>query len=247
MIRATVVFLLCLLAGAAAQAGAQSPAPPGELRILFIGNGLTYANDLPARLARVAEATGRRATVQAVAFSGYSLEDHWKEGTATRALQGKWDVVVLQQDSSESPASRAQLIEFATRFAKPIRESGARPALYMVWPVVSRPKEFSAVIEAYRAAAQAADALVLPAGEAWLRALSEDSRLNLYSDRILPTAVGSDLAVLTIYLSLFPAGPQEFDEAFVAKIASVLGIPARSRDLFFDAATRAIDSPLPIR
>jgi len=240
-------FLLSLALALAAHAAAQAPAPPKELRILFIGNSLTYTNDLPARLARVAEATGRKAVVESVALADYSLEDHWSRKTAADALRRKWDVVILQQGSSELPESRAQLIEFAKRFAKPIREAGAKPALYMVWPLASRPKDFSAVIDAYRAAAEAADALVLPAGEAWLRALASDNSLNLYRDGIHPTAAGSDLAVLAIYFSLFPAGPQEFDEAFVAKIASVLDIPTRSRDLFFDAATRAIDSPLPIK
>lgn len=237
-------FLVLLLVGLACLPAA---AAANSLRILFIGNSLTYTNDLPARLARVAEATGRQAIVESVTRTGYSLEDHWKEKTAEAALHRKWDVVVLQQDSSESPAGRAQLVEFTRRFAQPIREAGAKPALYMVWPLASRPKDFSAVIESYRAAALAADALVLPAGEAWLRALSEDHALKLYSDRIRPSRAGSDLAVLAIYFSLFPAGPQEFDEAFVAKIASVLDIPVKSRDLFFDAATRAIDSPLPIR
>ena len=110
-----------------------------------------------------------------------------------------------------------------------------------------RARDFNAAIASYRAAAEATDAILLPAGEAWLRALAQDDGLRLYRDDIHPTAAGSDLAVLTIYFALFPAGPQEFDEAFVAKIASVLNIPSRSRDLFFDAATRAIDSPMPIR
>ena len=59
--------------------------------------------------------------------------------------------------------------------------------------------------------------------------------------------LGADLAVLTIFLTLFPAGPQEFDEAFVAKAARELDLPADRRDPFFDAVTRAIDEPMALK
>jgi hypothetical protein len=139
-------------------------------------------------------------------------------------------VVVLQQGSSARYPDRTLLIDYARRFAKPIREAGARPALYMVWPTSDRMQDFRGVISAYREAAQAIDAIVLPVGEAWLRALSADKRLRLYGDVIHPASLGVDLAVLTIYFTLFPAGPQEFDDAFVAKMAKALEIPAERRD-----------------
>jgi hypothetical protein len=246
MIRTALALFLCLLAGLAAQAAAQEPGPR-QLRILFIGDELTSANDLPGRLARVAEATGRKAIVEAVVRDDYTLEDHWKRKTAEEALRREWDVVVLQQGPSERPAERAQLVESSKRFAEAIRAAGARPALYMVWPASHRRRDFPAVIESYRAAADASGAMMLPAGEAWVRLMSQDHRSDLYRDRLNPTKMGTDLALLTIYFSLFPAGPQEFDEAFVARIAATLEIPAKSRDQLFDAATRAVDSPLPIR
>jgi hypothetical protein len=71
--------------------------------------------------------------------------------------------------------------------------------------------------------------------------------MRLYADGIHPSSLGSDLASVTIYLSLFPAGPQEFDDAFVGKIARSLEMDPERRDLFMDAATRAIDEPIAIR
>ena len=114
----------------------------------------------------------------------------------------------------------------------------------MTWPLVDRPKEFPAAIVSHRLAAQAIDAILLPVGEAWFRALTKDKRLKLYTDGIHPTSLGGDIAVLTIFFALFPAGPQEFTEAYVAKIAKTLEIPEDRRDLFFDVATLAIDEPL---
>jgi len=234
---------------------AQAPAPapaalPGmdkPLRVLFVGNSLTAWSDIPKRVASVAAATGRKTVIDSVAYPSFSLDDHWRDGRALAAIRKGWDVVVLQQGTSAHDEGRRELIESARRFEKPIREAGAKPALYQVWPLADRQREFGAAIESYRLAAQAIDAILIPAGEAWLRALNKDPRLKLYSDGIHPSSFGSDIASLTIYLSLFPAGPQEFDEAFVAKISKVLEIPADRRDLFFDAATLAIDSPLLIK
>ena len=238
-------FLACLLAFATS-AAAQVP-DAKALRVLFIGNSLTYTGDIPGRLAKLATAMGRKATLEAIAFPDFSLEDHWRDGRALAAIRKGWDVVVLQQGPSSQADSRAQLVDYAKRFAKPIREAGARPALYMVWPSVDRMRDFPAAIGAYREAATAVEAILLPVGEAWLRALSVEKRLRLYSDTIHPASLGGDLAVLTMYLTLFPAGPQEFDEAFVARAARSLEIPAERRDLLFDAATRAIDEPMALK
>jgi hypothetical protein len=239
-------FIAALLLAIAAATTAAAQGKP--TRILFIGNSLTSVTDIPARLQALAREMGRAAEVESVTANGYSLADHLADGRALAAIRkGGWDYVVLQQGTSGRADSRAELVASAKRFAAPIREAGARPALYMVWPLSDRSYEFPDAIEAYREANDAVDGLLLPVGEAWLRALSKDKRLRLYGDAIHPSSLGSDLAVLTIYLSVFPAGPQEFDQAFVDKITKQLRIPERARDAIFDAATLAIDQPLRVR
>ena len=226
---------------------ARASAADAPRRLLFVGNSLTYTTDIPGRVANLAKAMGKQVTVESVAFPSFSLEDHWNDGRALEAIRKGWDVVVLQQGTSAHDEGRDQLVAYAKRFADPIRKAGAKPALYMVWPLADRPKDFNGTILAYRAAAEAVGGILIPAGEAWLRALSRQPRLKLYSDAIHPSSFGSDLATLAIYLSLFPAGPTEFTEAYVAKIASVLEIPDDRRDFFFDVVTRAIDEPLLVR
>jgi len=238
-------LLLCLALFGIAHA--QLPGMQKPLRVLFIGNSLTYWSDIPKRVAGVAAVTGRKAQFESVAYPSFSLEDHWHDGRALEAIRKGWDIVVLQQGTSAHADGREQLIEYSRRFAKPIREAGAKPALYQVWPLADRPRDFPDAIQAYRDAAKAIDAQLIPVGEAWLRALNKEPRIKLYTDAIHPSSFGSDIAALTIYLSLFPAGPQEFDEAFVAKVSKALEIPDSRRDLFFDAATLAIDSPLAIK
>lgn len=247
MVRLIPALLFAVLAGFASGAAAQAEPSAKSLRILFIGNSLTSANDLPARLASVAKATGREAVVESVTRDDFSLDDHWAGKTAEAALAKKWDYVVLQQGPSANAASRAAFEASARRFAGAIRQAGAKPAIYMVWPRASRRDEFPLVIESHRAAARAADALLLPAGEAWMRALAADGRMRLYRDALHPTKAGTDLAVLAMYFSLFPAGPQEFTEAYVEKIDAALALPDGQRNAYIDAATRAIDSPLAIQ
>lgn len=248
MVRAALLILAILSACVADFASAADKAAPRPTRVLFIGNSLTYWMDLPQRIAGVARATGRAVEVESVAFPSFSLEDHWQDGRALEAIRkGGWDYVVLQQGTSAHEEGRAQLIEYARKFAAPIRTAGAKPAVYMVWPLSDRPRDFPATIESYRLAAKAIDATLLPAGEAWFRVLAKAPRTRLYTDGIHPSSLGSDLAALAIYFGLFPAGPQEFDEAYVGKIARSLDMEPSSRDLFLDAATRAIDEPIALR
>jgi hypothetical protein len=104
--------------GSCGSTGAE-PDPDPTLRILFIGNSLTSANNLPAIVQRLSHSDpSRSVVVSSVAFGGYSLEDHWNRGDAQRAIaSARWDLVVLQQGPSALAESRALLVEYATRFA----------------------------------------------------------------------------------------------------------------------------------
>jgi hypothetical protein len=137
------------------------------LRLLFLGNSLTYANDLPAMVASLADHAGDfQIEVTDASAPNYALEDHWNDPASMSALdQDGWDVVILQQGPSSLPENQVNLRENAIRFAERIRSrDGARAALYMVWPDVDRLSFFDDVSQSYRSAAQAADADLYPAG-----------------------------------------------------------------------------------
>jgi hypothetical protein len=199
--RASAVLLLALGCGSS-----NEPAV-GTLRVLFIGNSLTYANDLPAMVAALADESTAGALqiyVRDVSNPDFALEDHWDEPRTIEALNElRWDFVILQQGPSSLPENQVNLREWATRFAGRIRSDvGGRPALFMVWPDVTRLEFFDAVSESYRNAAEAADAALYPAGEAWRAAWAEDPSLRLYGDGYHPSVMGSYLAALTIYHGL---------------------------------------------
>ncbi|MBL8142066.1 MAG: hypothetical protein JNM38_13205 [Acidobacteria bacterium] len=184
----------------ASTSGSPGGAPAKRVeRILFIGNSLTFANDLPRMVRDVVE-HGTNMTVEydAVAFPDFSLEDHWNDGRARRALQsGQWTLVVMQQGPSASAEGRQVLREYATKFAELGKHRGARSALYTVWPSRSRLGDIDAVIESHRLAAQDAGAGIVPVGVAWRGALREDPSLPLYADDgFHPSRVGTYLAAL---------------------------------------------------
>ena len=193
-------------------AASPSSAAPPRLRVLFVGNSLTAANNLPARVQAIARSVGEiDLEVASYTPGGYALEDHWADGTARKLVAvGNWDVVVFQQGPSSLPSSGANLREWSATWARDVRAHGARPALLTVWPEQARGYALGNVIQNYRAAAVASKSGLFPAGLAWSRCLSAAPRIRLYGpDGFHPAPMGSYLAALVVYSGLVghvPAG-----------------------------------------
>lgn len=199
-----LILLLPLLLGSC-----RDPAGPGhiddaEVRALFLGNSLTYTNDLPRLVRTIAEAAGHSFAYEVRADPGLSLEEHWRGGAvgAIEALQP--DVVILQQGPSSLPASQSHLRNWTTTFAPVIRDNRGEPALFMVWPSVSWSHSWNDVLESYRSAAEAVDGIFIPAGESWRTVWAEDPDAPLYGpDGFHPSFLGSVVAALTIVAVLY--------------------------------------------
>ena len=206
-----VALSLALLASCGG--GEAEPPPPfsgAELRVLFVGNSLTYDNDLPGMTARLAASVDvPPMSVGRVLRGNYSLGDHWQEGAAPDMIrQGGWDVVVLQQGPSALPESQADLLASTRRFAALATEHGARVALLMVWPGADRSMAFDSVRMSYSNAAEAVGGIFVPAGEAWRAAWRRDPTLALYSsDGFHPSVTGSYLAALTLFEQFYGRSP----------------------------------------
>ena len=200
-----VVLLACVL-----NIQAQDKSSKQNLRVLFVGNSLTYVNNLPEIIAGLARsAKQRKFSYKMVAYPNFSLEDHWNKGEVQKLLaKEKWDYVIMQQGPSAYLDGRTVLIEYAKKFAAPIARAGAKPALYMVWSSADGLREFAGVSANYKAAAKEVSGLFFPVGEAWLEAWRRDPKLNLYgADRFHPNQAGSYLAALVIYQQLYNQSP----------------------------------------
>lgn len=91
-------LLALLLAVAWAPASAAEP-----VRVLFVGNSLTYVNDLPRLTGALAgsQPDGPAIDTSAWVEPGGSIEARWRDGHAADALrEGGWDVLVLQERSN---------------------------------------------------------------------------------------------------------------------------------------------------
>lgn len=195
------VVLLVIACGQSPTGDLDPTLDPADLNILFIGNSLTYVNDLPGMLHALLDSAGVGPVVVASsAFPDVGLEDHWN-ASATRDLLDRtgWDIVIMQQGPSATEG-RPSLLEFGKKFAEEIRRVGAQPAFYMVWPSNARFFDFDGVSESYRMAADSTDALLFPAGEAWRVAWETDPNLALYGpDEFHPSVEATYLAVLVMF------------------------------------------------
>jgi hypothetical protein len=210
IVAAAVVTNCRSSAVAPSQANAARRRDPVEGRVLFIGNSLTEANGLPAMVETLSrQGGGTPFSTASVVFGGFSLEDHWNQGTAQRRIaEGGWSIVVLQQGPSSLPESQVALREWTIRFDSVIRASGARTALYMVWPESNRRDAFDAVSRAYARAAEDVNGMLFPVGEAWRGAWRRDPDVPLYGpDGFHPTPTATYLAALVVYQQISGRSP----------------------------------------
>lgn len=180
------------------------PQLPGSGNVLFVGNSLTYYNDLPKLVDELAEMEGITMNVKTIASPNYALEDHWNEGTIQKALkEARYDYLVAQQGPSALPESQQLLKESSITIANECKLRGARFALYMVWPSLDRDFDRDNCILSYTNAAKATDGLLCPAGLAWKLAWQKDPDLPLYGpDNFHPSIHGSVLAAMVVYASI---------------------------------------------
>jgi hypothetical protein len=240
---ARCVTLLLLLVSAACGSSSRLPSGPqliGEgRRILFVGNSLTYVNDLPGMLQALADAAGGdRLAVETVAGLNFALVDHWKEGTALREIaEGGWELVVLQQGPSAVEVNRDSLRLFATRFAAEIAKVNARPALYSVWPTLARQQDFPRAIESYTLAASDVNGVLLPVASAWLAAWRRDPELALYgADGFHPTLTGTYLAAVVMYATIFNRSPVGLPSRLHLRSGAVIAIDEQTARLLQEVA-----------
>lgn len=213
-----IMLRLALLAALLACNASQVLEPPEEdaIDVLFIGNSLTYWNDLPAMIAALADSAELPPfRYENISIGGASLEDHWNGGSAQARIAARtWDFVVLQQGPSALESSRVLLREYVRRFDERIRAGGARTAVYMVWPDQSRSGDFPRVVESYTLAAADVGAVLVPGGEVWLEAWQRAPGLDLYDDSLHPNETGSYAVAATMLQRFYGLDPRRLPASF---------------------------------
>ncbi|MBK9376396.1 MAG: SGNH/GDSL hydrolase family protein [Holophagales bacterium] len=227
--RSVLLALLVLIAAARGSSEPQQgrdplvPQSPPALSVLFVGNSLTFVNDVPGLVQKLAASSTvqARLTVHSVTSGGARLEDHWRKGEAARALRKRRpDVLVIQGQSTE-PLNRAT--DF-TRYARLLKAEadavGARTILLQTWarpagdPFYTRPASGGSpaamqarLNEAYDSLALSLNVDVARVGEAFSLVQQQSPEISLLDGSQHATRAGSYLAAAVVFRALYRSSP----------------------------------------
>ncbi len=174
------------------------------MRILMLGNSLTFANHMPQTLALLTGAEVVQHTRGGARLSEH-LNPKTKLGARTQAAlrDEHWDFVILQEMSHGPVTSPKSFFSSAERLCRQIRENGAIPVLYATWAYEKGSVKLSEkgwdyeemagkMSAAYGKAADENQALIADVGQ---RFYELSGTQNLYAaDGVHPNEAGSRIA-----------------------------------------------------
>lgn len=206
-------------------AGAEAPRS-----ILWVGNSFFYYNNSMhnylGRLVRAADPKmGLRSssvTISGSGFDWHDMESYFRPngigkysfvaGNEVRfnKLDKLFDAVIMA-DCSQCPVHpqlKSVFHEYAKIQSDIARKHGATPMFMMTWAYKDKPEMTAQLAEAYTVAGNDNDALVIPAGLAFARAIGKRPDLEFYQkDKRHPTVIGTYLAAATAYASIYKKSP----------------------------------------
>ena len=177
-----------------------------DFNILFIGNSLTYTNNLPAFVKNEARLKGINIGIKMIAFPNYAILDHWNDGNVQAQLaSGKYYFVIIQQGPSSQAFGRQVLIEYAEKYSDLCKKHDAQLGYFMVWPALANYQTFEGAIKNHQDAALINNAILCPVGKVWKEHFDATDNFDYYgSDNFHPSLKGSQVAAKIIVESLFP-------------------------------------------
>jgi hypothetical protein len=199
--------------------------------VVYIGNSFFYynngvSNHVAAMLGAQTPPRRVRQTMVTIGGAGFDWHDvDWvfRPNAIGRYSFGANNSVVMNDPNQKlfevavmmdcsacplHPELSSIFVTYARKHAEAVRKFGAIPVFFMSWAYQDMPEMTAALAEAYTKVGNDNDALVIPAGLAFARAVKERPDLNLYTkDKRHPTAAGTVLASATIYAALFSRSP----------------------------------------
>lgn len=200
--------------------------------LLFVGDSLTYVNDLDrqvAALARAADSVAgrwRSLKVERSVQGGAPLRVLWKKTDArAKIASGKYDTVVLQEDLPETSVEAFQ--EYARRFVEHAKPVGATTILLMTWPYKRLDWIWTeGIAKAHWELAAQLGVRVAPAALAWARVQKDHPDIRLYDDdEEHPSLCGTYLTAAVLFATLWnqsPEGLKHTGSGSLKKVATIL-------------------------
>jgi hypothetical protein len=182
------------------------------LKVLFVGNSFTFANDMPRQLADLVAPDGTCGPIEFTQITppGETLQGHWNTPSTITTLRNRtWDYVVLQEQSTRSFENPELFFQYARLWGQVIRDIGTEPLFFVTWARRDQPEKQAAITAAYTAAAGEMQARLAPVGPAWQVALRAMPSLLLHeADGSHPTPSGSYLTACVLFATLLSKSPE---------------------------------------
>ena len=232
----TLLFSLLLLVSLSGDLLAQTKPKRTDLgaeppkSILWVGNSFFYYNNSMhnylGRLVRAADPkTSHRSssvTISGSGFDWHDMESYFRPNGIGKysfvadnqvrfnKLDKLFDAVIMS-DCSQCPVHpqlKSVFHEYAKKQSDIVRKHGAIPMFMMTWAYKDKPEMAAQLAEAYTVAGNDNDALVIPAGLAFAKAIAKRPDLEFYQpDKRHPTVIGTYLAAATAYASIYKKSP----------------------------------------
>ena len=193
-------------------------------RVLYLGNSLTYVNNVPDLVAQIALSHGDTIIWDSNTPGGHTLLQHSTNPVSlTKINDRKWDFVIIQAQSQETAFPDGQLDTDIYPPAKFLTDSihrnnaCTRVLFYMPagWKygdnmncpgfpdICTYDGQFARIRQTHLNIADSMDAGIIPSGISYRRSRAMDSTIDLwYTDNVHPSIFGSYLTALNMYAAI---------------------------------------------
>ena len=192
-----------------------------SVSVLFVGNSLTYVNDLPNVFKKFAAESSLHVDVEvrSITPGGATFYDHWKRGQAVTALREQHpNFLILQGQSVEPLFASENFCYYARLFKTEADQVQTRTVLFSTW---ARPASDSfykdaasggsptqmqtRLNSAYASLAQNIEATLAPVGPGFERAGHNAPTIALLDGTQHPSPAGTYLAAAILFRTIFNA------------------------------------------
>ncbi|MFC1627879.1 DUF4886 domain-containing protein [Gemmatimonadota bacterium] len=206
-----------------------SPTGPGgdDLKILFVGNSLTYWNDMPETLRRLARSAGKKVWVADASEPGATLTDHTHYTSTMKQInRHNWDYIILQSGNARVafPSTQPELYPTYELLKEYIEQCcpDTKIVMFLDWSpdggintTAGRLDYFAfqqMLHDGTRFLAARYGFMIAPVGWGWRQVREERPEIDLVGlDAIHPSRVGSYLQACIYFASIFLESPVGLD------------------------------------
>ena len=229
--RSSMYATLSVLALAATSSAFAQPKPRrtdagAQVRsVLWVGNSFFYYNNsmhshvaaLGRELKPAVPLRGVSVTISGSGLDWHDVASYLRpDGIGRYSFVGDNEIVfnktgrqfdaVIMMDCSQCPIHpqlKSIFHDKVKEHSAAVVKHGARPILFMSWAYKEKPEMTAELAEQYAMAGNANDALVVPAGLAFARAMAKRPGVELYqADKRHPSLAGTYLAAATVFTAV---------------------------------------------